>query len=379
MYMIGDGKEGLEIILNEPGIRFETLWGSLQDSLKIISSLENKMYMLYQQKRDKAYLHLDLLNQVLAYYDPATEYYRITLQEFTGMQERFSQWIDSVVRSNSTAMVSHYIKADVKPIIAPGLTLAAQKQFFQEHWFDGVDWKDNTMISTDVLTNKITAYLGLYSNPGFRKPELSQAFMAAVDKILPLAEQNPVIYDFTLRYLIRGFERFGFDDVILHIATNYSTPEQCENDQQSVTLARLEKYKLMAAGKTAPDIRMNDFAGKEVRLSDIHSKKLIIFWASWCLHCMQLLPQVISWSREGVDTDINVVPISLDEDRNALEKTINELKIPWPVLVDYKKWSCQAAIDYNIYATPTMLVLDKDNRIIAKPMNLGELRQVMGQ
>ncbi|MBK6643614.1 MAG: redoxin domain-containing protein [Bacteroidetes bacterium] len=141
------------------------------------------------------------------------------------------------------------------------------------------------MMSSDVLTKKITAYLGLYSNPNFRKPELSQAFMAAVDHVLPLARQNKVMYDFTLRYLIHGFERFGFDDVILHIATNYSTPDQCENEQQAETLARLEKYKLLVAGKIAPDIQMKDVSGKEVILSGIKSRKLIIFWASWCPHC----------------------------------------------------------------------------------------------
>jgi thiol-disulfide isomerase/thioredoxin len=375
MYRIGDSKEGFEFLLNEPEVQFETSSNAFQDSLKVIVSHENQVYTFYQKSRDKAYLHLDLLNQVLAYYDPATEYYHTTLNEFTGLQDRFFKWTDSVIQSSPNALVSHFIRADIKPKIEPGLALNAQKKFFQAHWFDNVDWMDNTMMSSDVLTSKITSYLGLYSNPGIGKAELSQGFMIAVDKILPQAKQNPVIYDFTLKYLIRGFERYGFDDVILHIATNYSSSQQCENEQQSETMVRLEKYKLMAPGKIAPDIRMSDISGKEVIVSGIKSRKLVIFWASWCPHCIQLLPQIISWSREASNMDIKVIPISLDVDRKALEKTINELKIPWPVLVDYKKWSCQAAIDYNIYATPTMLLLDEQNIILAKPMNESELRQ----
>jgi thiol-disulfide isomerase/thioredoxin len=377
IYRIGNGKSDFEFILNEPSLQFETVGNALQDSLRVISSAENVLFEIYRKMRDKAYMQLDLLNQVLAYYDPLTGYYKTTLDEFTSNQDRFFDWTDSVITSHPESFIAHYIKADIKPRIQPGLNVGQQKLFFQEHWFDEVDWMDNTMMASDVLTKKITSYLGLYSNPGLRKPELSQAFIAAVDKILPLARQNPVIYDFTLKYLIHGFERYGFDDVIMHIATDFSTPQQCENERQSETLARLEKYKLLAIGKTAPEIIMNDMNGNQLILSSIRSRKLLIFWASWCPHCQQLIPQMISWSQQGPNKDIRLIPISLDDDKSALEKAIIDLKIPWPVFTDYKKWNSKAAIDYNIYATPTMLLLDKDNKIIGKPMDLGELNRTV--
>jgi thiol-disulfide isomerase/thioredoxin len=379
MYMMGNGDEGFKFILNEPELKFETAGNALQDSLKVIQSEENKTFILYQQKRDKAYMQLDVLNQVLLYYDPSTQYYHTTLIEFITTQEEFTFWTDSILKMQPNAFVSHLIRADRKPTIPPGLNLAQQKEYFRNHWFDGIDWMDNTMMTSDVLTKKITDYLGLYSNPNFRKPELSQAFSVAVDKILPLAMQNPVIYEFTLKYLVRGFERYGFDDVILYIATNYSNSQQCENEQQSETLARLEKYKLLTVGKTAPDIQMKDMAGKELRISSVKSRKLLIFWASSCPHCKELLPEIVNWSQQNPTVNIKVIPISLDDDKTAIQLAVKELKIPWPILVDYKKWSSQAAIDYNIYATPTMLLLDGDNKILAKPMNLEELIQALAR
>lgn len=375
IYMIGNGKDGFEFILNEKELILETDWHHLKDSLKVVKSEENRLLGIYKEKRDKSYLHLDLLNQVLVYYDPQTEYFKATQKEFTGMQERFIAWSDSLTRANPNAYVSRYIRSDRKPSIPLGLKLNEQKEFFRQHWFDEVDWSDNVLVTSDVLTAKITSYLGLYSNPNISKAELSQGFMIAVDKILPLARQNTVVYDFALKYLIRGFERFGFEDVILHIATNYAPTEQCENEQTSETLVRLEKYKLLAVGKQAPDIRMKDTDDKELLLSAIQSRKLLIFWATWCPHCRQLLPQIIDWSRKPGNSGIRVIPISLDEDAGALKKAIGDLGIPWPVLCDYKKWSSQAAVDYNIYATPTMILLDKENKIVAKPMNLSELMQ----
>ncbi|MBK6643613.1 MAG: DUF4369 domain-containing protein [Bacteroidetes bacterium] len=129
MYIIGDGKTGFEFFLNENQLLFETVWNSFQDSLKIISSLENKVYSPIPTKRDKAYMHLDLLNQVLTYYDSGTDYYLTTLLEFTNTQDRFSSWTDSVINSAPKALVSHYIRADIKPYISPGLNLKPTKSF----------------------------------------------------------------------------------------------------------------------------------------------------------------------------------------------------------------------------------------------------------
>ncbi|MBK7214097.1 MAG: redoxin domain-containing protein [Bacteroidales bacterium] len=373
MYAIGDSKYSFQFIVKEPEIEFTTCWPQLQDSLKVVRSKENLIYQNYLKFRDDSYLKLETLNQLLSVYSPSDSFYHTALAEFVLVQSGLAKWTDSVNRLNPDSYVARYINADQKPAIAPGLNIVAQKSFFREHWFDKVDWSDNSIMSSDVLTSKITSYLGLYSNPNIGKAELSQGFMIAVDHILPLAKQNPDVYNFTLKYLIRGFERYGFDDVILHIATNYSAPEQCENEQQSETIARLEKYKLLAPGKIAPEISMNDINGRNLKLSSIKGEKLLVFWASWCPHCQQLLPQIVSWSQQPQYAGIRVIPISLDEDKSALQKAIEDLRIPWPVLVDYKKWNSQAAVDYNIYATPVMILLDSGNRILAKPMNLNEL------
>ncbi|MBK7030501.1 MAG: redoxin domain-containing protein [Bacteroidales bacterium] len=328
VYMIGDGKNGFDFILNEKEIRFSTSWPQMQENLKVLQSDENVVWQQYRKERDQSYLHLELLNQVLVYYNPKSAYYAITFKEFTGIQEDFRAWTDSLISAQPESYVARYIKADRKPSIPPGLEMNEQKTYFKEHWFDGMNWMDNTMMTSEVLTSKITSYLGLYSNPNAGKAELSQSFMMAVDHLLPIARQNPVIFDFCIKYLVRGFERYGFEDVILHMATNYTPSQQCENEQQSETLARLEKYKLLSAGKMAPDIRMMDLSGKEFVLKEVKTQKLIVFWASWCPHCKELLPELVNWSKDASNLKIQVIPVSLDEDKTALEKAIKSLEFP---------------------------------------------------
>ena len=42
-------------------------------------------------------------------------------------------------------------------------------------------------------------------------------------------------------------------------------------------------------------------------------------------------------------------------------------------LWDEKGWEGKTAEDYYIYATPTMFLVDKENKIISKPMTINEL------
>ncbi len=121
VYMIGDGKNGFDFILNEKEIRFSTSWPQMQENLKVLQSDENVVWQQYRKERDQSYLHLELLNQVLVYYNPKAAYYAITFKEFTGIQEDFRDWTDSLISVQPKSYVARYINADRKPFIPPGL------------------------------------------------------------------------------------------------------------------------------------------------------------------------------------------------------------------------------------------------------------------
>ena len=274
-------------------------------------------------------------------------------------------------------MAYSYIQADIKPRLPIDMTYEEQKAYFIEHWFDRVDWYDHSLIYSNILTNKITEYLGLYGNKDFSKAEIQQAFKVAVDQIIPLTMDNPEMYAFVMDYLVRGFERYDMQDVILHIAINYTPPsEQCENeDLESEALERLKKYEQLSIGNPAPEIILPNLKGDTIKLSEMTSNKtLLVFWASWCPHCTQLIPQLEEWYQEAKLGGWSLMAISIDSKKEDLENLVKELNLNIPILSDYKGWDSPAAKDYNIYATPTMIVIDSNMNIIGKPSGMEELR-----
>ena len=45
----------------------------------------------------------------------------------------------------------------------------------------------------------------------------------------------------------------------------------------------------------------------------------------------------------------------------------------WITSCDLKGWEGQAARDYYVFATPTMYLLDADNKILVKPLSPGQI------
>jgi hypothetical protein len=58
--------------------------------------------------------------------------------------------------------------------------------------------------------------------------------------------------------------------------------------------------------------------------------------------------------------------VSLDNDKEAWLKAIDQLKLPWPHMSDLKGWECEGAKLYNVRGIPANILIDKDGKIIAK-------------
>ena len=58
--------------------------------------------------------------------------------------------------------------------------------------------------------------------------------------------------------------------------------------------------------------------------------------------------------------------ISLDTDK-AVFKNFTCV-FPFISMCDYKKWDTQAVKDYYIFVTPSLFLLDKNNKIILRPI-----------
>ena len=136
---------------------------------------------------------------------------------------------------------------------------------------------------------------------------------------------------------------------------------------------RIEGFDKMAEGRKIPAFSIKTTKGEVVTEKNASPYRLIMFWASWCPHCLQDMPAIIE-SLDKVSRDkIEVVLVSVDSEKSEWEAAIANHPEWWKESCDLKGWNGDMANDFYIYATPTMLLLDKDGVILSKPINSGQL------
>jgi peroxiredoxin len=283
-------------------------------------------------------------------------------------------------------MLEQYPDAWASKIIAlkrplfydPSLDDFGRREYTIEHYFDNIEFTDVELIRSNVYTNIAIEYMSLFSNPNLPQDKLEDEFIKAVDKIMFEAMDNNILYEFIVDYLVGGFERFHFEKVLDYIAETYS-PEQCENEERKTDLqTRLEKYAELSIGKKAPPFTIMGMDSTEIILQNIGANyTLVLFWASWCPHCAESLPDIQTIYTNSDRSNLEIIAISLDNEREEWTTAVEQLNFTWINCSDLKGWDSEVAVDYNVYATPTMFFLDKEKNILAKPITVNELKTAL--
>jgi len=96
---------------------------------------------------------------------------------------------------------------------------------------------------------------------------------------------------------------------------------------------------------------------------------LVDFWATWCDPCRQELPNVLANYKKYHDKGFEVVGVSLDKDKGALEKFIADQKLPWPILfndnTEEEFWNAPMAVYYGISGIPTVILTNQKGEVVS--------------
>lgn len=243
---------------------------------------------------------------------------------------------------------------------------------------DKIDFNDTTLIASDFMWETIAEYItqAQTSTPD-TKNQMYMMILAA-DNVLSRSVTSFPMYQAVYQYLIGGFSELGANMVVDYLVRmpylEYLSPS---DEQRAEIVAISESYQRVKIGMQSPDIQAVTIDNLEFTLSKIEAKNtVILFWSYSCPHCRELVKELGDQVKDYDDIAIVTVCVSMDfkKVKRLLKKA--GLKKQYNIC-DGKGWDSPIVEDFAVDMTPSLLLLDTNKIIIAKPFDIKEIINIL--
>ncbi len=140
---------------------------------------------------------------------------------------------------------------------------------------------------------------------------------------------------------------------------------------------KIADLKITAAGTVAADFQRTDQYGKQVKLSDLRGKYVLLdFWGSWCVPCRRSHPHLKELYRDYKDKGFEILAVAnekkgenLEERKKSWLEAIDKDGIPWiHVLADEGNGAPDILKTYGIEGFPTKILLNREGKIVMRTL-----------
>lgn len=151
----------------------------------------------------------------------------------------------------------------------------------------------------------------------------------------------------------------------------------CIISAAAILISCTKKEPSSEIGQPAPDFVLTDITGKNVRLSDMKGRVVMIeFWATWCPPCKESAPVLNELYKKYKDKGFTLLGVSIDKGEDikaAVSSFAGKLSISYPVLLD----TDNVGQTYNISNIPSSFMIDKKGVIAYKHLGYFQGIEIM--
>jgi thiol-disulfide isomerase/thioredoxin len=268
----------------------------------------------------------------------------------------------------------------------------AQYRFGKDHYWENIDFMDGRLVRTPIFEAKLKTYLNNWV------VQDADSIIYEFNWMIALGRNDPEMFKYLIGYYVDNYmypKIMGQDKVFLHVYERYLAGDKPKVDwlnERQMKIIRERALMLMAnqLGTQAWDMDLVDTSGKKKPLYGLVADyTVVVFWDVHCGKCREEIPRMDTLYRtKWMKNNVRIYSVMVNE----------EAAKEWPAYVreHASGWThvhqTQALRDeeekagkpnfrqlYDMRSTPTLFLLDKDKKIIAKSIGLADLDALIAE
>lgn len=399
IYLVGyPNKSGFFEILIDKQQQFSVIadTATIRKGIQFQNSPDNTLFISYQKRMTAEGQRISNTQKQLETAANAADSSAIT-DKLDLLDRAVKAYRDSLIKKNPATILGVLLAAMREPDIPEHLRVPKTKtdsvdayRFYKQHYWDGVNLWDGRLAYTTFFEDKVDKYFNQVVVP---QPD---SVIKEIDWMMGFAGINEEMNRFLLakfvnRYLVQKY--MWEDAVFVHLFEKYfaqkNYPWLTEKGRKTITD---RAYNLMAniMGTPAADIELPDTSGEKISLYTVNAPYTVVaFWDPTCSHCKEAIPKLDSFYRakwKAMGMKIYSVARETDGSKKDWFDFIHEHKLQEWINVYYSKAEDKSRIEsgipgysqlYDVLSFPTLYLLDKDKRIIAKKLTYQQIDEVL--
>jgi len=381
-FLIFEDRTMMEFIMNDDQ-EFTILGDTIDEyttNLKFEGSDENNRYAEYKRKSMYYGKKIVKLNSDISALPTGDKQEQLVEERKATFKQRIN-FMKGFISDNPDDIFTSFISA-IKPIDVPKLKkedgttdTVGQYHFYKNHYWDNFDFTENGLVRTPekMIFNKIN---GFFLNILPQNPDTAIAYADALLKETEGHKELDKYFIFRITQIYDTISLMCMDRVFVHMVDKYYMTDRAYW-LDSATRERMreaaEKKRYSSCGAVALDLNFYDVDSVAHRLYDNMGEKftIIAFYDPTCGHCKKEMPVLHELYARKKTEGLKVYAISAMNKKKEWKKYIFEDNPTWADwvnvcdIVPYRLWVDNRE-KYNIYANPTLIVLNSKGEVIAK-------------
>lgn len=257
-----------------------------------------------------------------------------------------------------------------------------QLELFRQMFWDNVDFKDDRLLRTPVLANKLKRFILELT------PQHPDSIIRQADFIIKKSMVNKEMFKFFSNWIALKFQPtqtkvMDGEAVFVHILDKYFDTKEKAFWATDKDLADFKKkvfeMKASLLNRKGPDVISTDLYGNTRSIYEIQSEFVIVFmYDPDCDHCQKETPLLKNfykeWKAKGVEVFAIILNATDEEWRNFVNKYGTH---DWINVHDPTNRSIYAK--YYVDITPELYVLNKERKIIGKNLKVEQVPFIIEQ